>query len=235
MIKVAIVEDEKEPAETLTSYLERYGQEEDSRFDITHFTNAVTLLDGYKPAYDVIFMDVLLPDMNGMDAAAKLRELDKKIILVFVTNMAQFAVKGYEVDALDFIVKPLTYDSFAMKMERIMRARSRNFGKVLKIFYDGNVKLISVNEVSRIEVMNHDLYYHTDAGVVRARGSLGELEKQLQPYDFVRCSVSCLVNLRYVKDICGDNIYIGGEAVRISRAKKKEFLQRLADYLGKGA
>lgn len=233
MLNIAIVEDEAEAANTLSEFLGRYAEESGAKFTVKHFLNAITFLEGYKPLYDVVFMDILLPAMDGMNASVRLRELDKKVTLVFVTNMVQFAVKGYEVEATDFIVKPVVYDSLVMKMDRIMRACSKNFGKEIYIPYDGSRKVVSVNSISHIEVMDHYLYYYTDEGAVRARGSLNELEKQLADDDFVRCSVSCLMNLRYVKEIQGDTVLINGQTVRISRAKKKEFLRALANYLGK--
>lgn len=234
MINVAVIEDEAEAAETLLRFLDRYGTESGHKFTAQHFLNAITFLEGYKPVYDVVFMDILLPSMNGMNASFRLRELDKKVKLVFVTNMVQFAIKGYAVDALDFIVKPVVYDAFAMKMDRIVRACAKSFGTEVYIPYDGSVKVVSANNIAYIEVINHDLYYHTDGGAIRARGSLSTVEKKLAADDFVRCNISCLMNLRYVRDVRGDNIFINGKTIRISRAKKKEFLRALACYLGKG-
>ncbi len=73
-------------------------------------------------------MDINLPNQNGLDAAAALRAFDKVTPLVFVTNLARFAVRGYEVDALDFIVKPLAYENFWFRMDRIIRRIERRTG-----------------------------------------------------------------------------------------------------------
>ncbi len=70
----------------------------------------------YRADYDIVFMDIELPGINGMEAAHRLREIDQQVILIFVTNMAQFAVKGYEVDALDYIIKPAQYGPLSIKL-----------------------------------------------------------------------------------------------------------------------
>ena len=104
MFKIAIVEDNRAAMEKLQGYLERYAQENNEKFDIASFGDALAFLDSYRRIYDMVFMDIELPFINGMEAAQRLREIDKQVVLLFVTNMAQFAVKGYEVDALDYLV-----------------------------------------------------------------------------------------------------------------------------------
>ena len=112
MRNVAVIEDEKSASDALGQHLKRYGAETGEEFKIYVFPDAETFLQNYKADYDVVFMDIELPGMNGMTAARELRKLDGKVVLVFVTNMSQFAVGGYEVGAFDFILKPVNYSSF---------------------------------------------------------------------------------------------------------------------------
>ena len=113
MINVAIVEDEKQAADRLCSLFCRYERERGEKFRVVVFSDPVTFLANYSPDYELIMMDIDMPDLNGMDAVRKLREADREVMVIFVTNLAQYAVKGYEVDAFDFIVKPAarTYGS----------------------------------------------------------------------------------------------------------------------------
>ena len=126
MLNIAIVEDDPQAAGLLTDYLDRYAQERGISCNSVIFNDAVDFLTGYKASFDLVFMDIELPGLDGMEAARRLREMDRSVILIFVTNMANFAVKGYEVDALDFIVKPVTYFPFSIKLDRaVKRLESR--------------------------------------------------------------------------------------------------------------
>lgn len=124
MINIAMVEDSDSDAKVLTSYLGSYFGGEGIEYQISRYENSESFLAECKSGFDIVFMDIELPDGNGMDAAKKFRSIDEDAMIMFVTNMAQFAVNGYEVDAFDFIVKPVKYAAFVMKMNRAIRRLS---------------------------------------------------------------------------------------------------------------
>ena len=109
MVRIAIVEDEQEQADRLQSHIRRYGEEHQIGTQVTVCSNVITFLEQYKAEFDIVFMDIMMPMMNGMDAAHLLREKDDKVMLIFVTSMRQYALQGYDVAAADFIVKPVPY------------------------------------------------------------------------------------------------------------------------------
>ena len=133
MLRIAYVEDELSAATGLQNCLEGYGREHGLELQIRAYPTADALLQQYNPATDILFLDVELPGTSGMEAARQLRDRGYEGALVFVTNMAQYAVQGYEVDALDFLVKPVNPFAFTVKMNRILRRwfpKGTNFDQV---------------------------------------------------------------------------------------------------------
>lgn len=230
--KLAIVEDEAVELERMKEYIVRYGGNKGYDFEIVHFSDGAAFLKSYTPVYDAIFMDIVMPNLNGIAAAKMLRRADEKVPCVFITKMKHLAVKGYEVDALDFIVKPVAYDVFSSKMDKIMRVVKLREDKKVSFVENGTLVVLSSEEIIYVDVMNHDLVYHTQKKNYRVRKTLAAAESELKAHGFVRVSVCAIVNMRYIKEVKGDDIIMNGEIVHISRSKKKEFMQTLARWLG---
>ena len=128
MIHIAIVEDEKEFAQTLQDYIQRYMAETHTAIQTDTFHDGMSFLDEYSGKYQIVFMDIAMPHMNGMDTAERLRKVDSNVCLIFITSLAQYAIRGYEVEALDFIVKPVAYDLFKIRLEKaISRIRTADY------------------------------------------------------------------------------------------------------------
>ena len=229
MLDVAIVEDDKEYAAILSDYLKRYGSEKGVEFDITVFNEAVSFIEKYRPRFSIIFMDIELPMMNGMDAARQLRQKDCTASIVFVTNMAQFACQGYEVSALDFIVKPVTYADFSIKLDRAVRKAYQEQQREYLINIAGGEYRVYVGDIKYIEVSAHKVIYHmSDGSVINSRNTLSAVEERLKGEGFLRCSKFCLVNPRHITAIDGLSVMLGKDEVFISRSKRSEFMQALA-------
>lgn len=233
MVRIAVVEDDVPCAEKTRGYIENYGREAGEAFDVKIFPDGLALLDGYRPIFDIIFMDIEMPDLDGMATARKLRELDPVVIIIFVTNMAGYAIKGYEVEALDYMVKPVGYFNFTLKLKKALRKLGRAAEVSVSVPQESGVMRLNSSQIRYVEVINHDLVYHTDTGAYETRGSLSETEKLLGGHGFARCNHCYLVNLRYVSGIREDCVVlVSGDALRISRPKKKAFLDALAGFNG---
>lgn len=140
MINVAIVEDDKKAAERLSSFFSKYGAEHGIEFRTVHFESSVNFLSVYSCDYELIMMDIDMPEMNGMELVRRIRERDTEVMIIFVTNLAQYAVKGYEVDAFDFMVKPVTYAEFSMKMLRAVNCMRQRQGRNIWVSTRGGKK-----------------------------------------------------------------------------------------------
>jgi hypothetical protein len=232
MINVAIVEDEKSASDLLEKYLAEYGEATGEEFYCRVYSDPISFLENYRADNDIVFLDIEMPLMNGMDAARRLRKADNTVAIIFVTNMAQYAVDGYEVSALDFIVKPVTYPVLAFKMKRILAALAAGEERKLKVTVGNNVECVDVSDLKYVEVLNHKLTYHLRDRSLTAYGQLKKLEESLPSHTFRRCNNYCLVNLMYVTSVNGLTVNVGKESLTLSEGRKKEFMRALADYLG---
>lgn len=236
MINIAIVEDNKTDSSALLDFLERRFSETGKPYCARVYESAMTLLEN-KLKYDIIFMDIELPIVNGMEASRRIRQFDKNVIIIFVTNLAQFALEGYEVNAFDFVVKPITYYNFSIKLNRAVELLERNGGVKVEARTKQGIFYLDAADIKYVEIADHSLIYHTSDKNIVATGHLYEVESVLEKAGFARCNRCYLVNLKYVKTVRDNIICIsGGDELLISRNRKKEFLESLADYLcGGGA
>ena len=176
-----------------------------------------------------------MPHIDGMECARRLRKIDGDTPLVFVTSMAQYAIRGYEVNAMDFMVKPVTYDEFTLKMDKIIRYLTRYGGSVVTVKLKDEVRVLNVRDSAYIEVYNHDLKYHTRTETLETPGKLSALEEDPAYAHFVRCSQSYLVNCAFITAIGQESLTVDGSAIPIARRKRKECMEKIAQVLGRGA
>ena len=229
MYRIAIVEDNTKSAEKLKRYLKRFSQERDIPLKYSAFVNGIDFISDYKADFDVVLMDIEMPHMDGMTAARRLREIDEEVCLIFVTNLAHYAIEGYEVRAMDFLVKPVEYDNFSLKLQKALASRGRMQKKELVVNNVIGIRRIRLDEIYYIEVMDHNLIYHTTGGNFSERGSIREKEDLLKDFGFAH---SFLVNLHYATAFSGGDVTVAGDRIPVGRTKKKDFLKRLTEYLG---
>lgn len=232
MYQIALVEDESENRKVFKEYVLRYQSESGIQFRISEFSNGLNFISDYTADFDVIFMDIDMPHMDGMRAAHELRQIDENVCLIFATKMAQYAIRGYEVQALDFMVKPTSYENFVLKLEKAMRYQDRFRPKEIVILSSGGIRRVPVQDIFYVEVRNHTLIYHLKQGECSARGSITAMERELLEYDFARCSNSYLVNLRYVTEAYNTEIIVNQEKIPVGPTKRKEFMRRLTEFMG---
>lgn len=231
VVHIAIVEDEEREQIALKGYLERFSAENSIFFEIDSFSDPIFLLDAYQPVYDIIYMDIQMPHMNGMEAARRLRALDQKVILIFVTNLTQYAIEGYEVSALDYVLKPLQYYSFAMKLTRALWRIDQALEDALNISTGNGMARINLRDLKYIEIRDHLLTYYTVDGSYSELGTLSRLEQKLTDKGFARCSSSCIVNLKYVAGVKGYTLRLQDDtSLRISQPRKKAFVKALDNF-----
>lgn len=234
MLKIIVLEDEQPQLDQLTSYLERYQAEHpEFTFSLETYNRGITLLDSYQRDADLIFLDIRVPDMLGMEVAQHIRKVDSSVMIVFVTNLTQYALDGYSVQAFDYILKPIHYTSFSAKLERMLRMLShRDPQLMLDLRTKESAWKIPADSVTYIEISAHDLLFHTSGDTIKIWGTLSKYESLLREAHFARPSTSFLVNLKYVRQIKKDEVLLGNRSIPLSRSKRTEFLAALAQYKG---
>lgn len=230
MIKIAIVEDEEECARQTKEYLLRFAEENDYSFSIDEYTDAISFLEGYT-SFDLVLMDIRMPHMDGLQAAKKLRQLDDKVPLIFLTNFVKYAIKGYEVNAVDYILKPLSYARLSSLMKKTLRNVIKN-DDVIFVRANGVMRKIYTSEILYVQVKGHYLLYYTEKGRIETWGSLKNAESSLPEKYFARCEHAYIVNLKYVESVEKETIRLkNGEELPVSERKRKEFLNKLSEYV----
>lgn len=230
MIDIAIVEDNREQAVALEGHIKAYAADHKLSVSVSIFYEPITFLEKYSP-FHIVYMDIMMPLLNGMDAAKLLREKDEKVILIFVTTMRQYAIQGYEVAASDFIVKPISYPEFALKFTKVLTRLEYVMPPDVLVRTDTSFVRLSPRDIRYVEVKGHHCVYHTASGEYRQYQTMKSAESALSGQDFVRCNNFLLVNLAHVDRIDGMNVIVGGEPLQISHPKRKAFTDAFVRFM----
>lgn len=231
-MRIAIVEDERIVAEELYGFIKKFEEKNEISSEVKIFENGVTFLQDYNHNFDLIFMDIEMPNLDGMTTVKRLRQIDSEVMVIFVTNLARYAVKGYEVEAFDFIVKPIVYPNFVLKYKRALKKLGNLDNNDFWISTRRGKKLIKIHDIKYIEVMKHVIIYHTKEGDYTGSGTLKSISESFPERQFSLCNRCYLVNLHYVKEVVEYSVFVDDVELQISVAKRKTFIRALNNYLG---
>ena len=230
MIRIAVVDDDREEVQELCDLLQFTSLELQEPYTIETFYSGSEFLAQYRKQYELLCLDIDMPEKDGMAVAEEIRRRDSKVLIMFITHMAQMAIRGYEVQAVDFVLKPVNKYALLLKMQRIRKSLSQRKEAFFLVPDDGGVRKISSRELYYVEVSGHYLYYH----VYKQKSPLRQIEEELTSLSFRKCNNCYLVNLRHVNAVRKEEVQIGTEWLKISRSRKKAFLEELADYMEGG-
>lgn len=233
MITVAVCDDSKVLVESMETYLKEYGEEMREELKILTFYSGAELLENYNGTYDILFLDIRMLGLDGIEVAEKIRKKDKRVIIIFLTSLIQYALDGYKVNAANYIVKPISKKRLKMEMERWIRELGKKDEPFITFHNDnGNYKVL-LKTIRYIETYNRNLLIHTDEENLICYWKMKEMEKKVADNGFARNHASYLTNLYYVESVEKMDIQLSsGEKLPLSKTKKKLFMEQLSRYWG---
>ncbi len=231
-MRVAIVEDNAQERKRIAGFTKQYFGAQGKTCHISLFADGDEILERYTPQWDLIFLDIQMERLDGMATAEKIRALDPYVILVFITNMAHYAIKGYAVHALDFLIKPVQYSILQQLFQQVERLLNQRKKKHITLPIEKGLTRIAVPEIYYIEVKNHVLFLMTAQGEFRMRGTISTMEELLRDHSFFRCKNCYLINLAQVSHVGKGFVVVGGYELAVARPKQKELMAALTQYIG---
>lgn len=234
MYQICIVDDEDNSLNQLKEILLKFFKGKSIQVDIFSFNNPVNFIDKFIPnKYDIIFLDISMPQINGIDVGKKIREKDISTTIVFTTSLIQYALSGYEVNAFDYLLKPINYSSLALTLQRWLKLQNNNDNSITIKYKNSFIKL-DIISILYIEVIDHKLIIHTKNEDYSLRDSLDNYIDKLKDYNFSLCNRCYLVNLKYVSKITQDNVIVGNDKLILSKKRRAEFINAINLFINRG-
>ena len=233
---IVILEDQEADSQRLQGFLLRYGKAHGMEFATSVYRDGTELLQSYDSGFDILFMDIELPVMNGMQTAERVRRMDDMIPIIFTTNMAQYAIKGYEVGALGFMVKPISYILFENYLTKALARCRRNeqirANSTIMLGGGSSFRQIRTDEIVCVVKDRNYLIYHLLSGEeIRERGAMKDVLERFENTTIKQCATGCLVNLRHVRKKERNEVYLPGAVFSVTMPFRKSFTEELMNYM----
>lgn len=222
-LKIAVCDDNKVDQDYVIDLLREYANENGVILEIQTFISAEQFLFQYaeEKDYQIIVLDIEMEKMNGVELAKKLREDNKEIQIFFVTGFSDYISEGYEVDALHYLMKPVSKEKIFRVMEKAV-SNLKEEEKILFVQENGEMLKVLTKNIFYVEVFSHSCNIHTTEGVIETKMTISDLEKKLID-GFIRVHRSYLVNLEQIKKIAKAEIFLeNGSIIPLARRKYKD-------------
>lgn len=230
---IAICDDEKVFVSHLTKLIDQFASEKELHIKVTVYYDGYELVEKYDTSIDLIFLDIQMTYMDGLKTAGRLRQMDSKVGIIFLTTLPQYALEGYQYQATNYIIKPIQFVRLKHELDNWIEHHRKQDNPFFHISNDTGQYKLFLKNLQYVETFNRKLLFHTEEENIICYKSMKEVEQELQDKGFVRCHTSYIVNLFYVKGVQKLEIkLITGETIPISQPKRKQFMEQLTAYWG---
>ena len=234
-MKVLVCDDDDKFLKIIREYLQQIGSEQNLQLEILGIQNPDELMEQVKknPDIQLIFLDIIFEgsENNGIKIEEEIQKVNNSIPIVFITNYDSFAVQSYQVNAIGYLLKPVTYEEFQTQFQKCL-SKIKEEEKCLCIKTECNHAVIKYSDLMYIDTMDRSIWLHTIYQKYKVRYTMKELENILKTdARFFRIHTAYIVNIQYIVSISGSEVILkNGESILISKYKKKKFMQAILEY-----
>ena len=189
-IRIGVVEDDPASCQLVLDYLNRYQQENGEQFTVSVFDDGARIVEEYAPVYDILLLDIEMKEMDGMAAARRIRERDDNVVIIFITAAPQYAISGYEVRALSYLLKPLPWFAFSQELKKSIDMVRRNGDDSMLIETGKGQMRMNLTDILYLESIRHTIVIHTLDGKYSINGTLKDMEAKLADRHFFRSNTA---------------------------------------------
>ena len=223
-IRIAVVEDEKEQYEYVKRMLEQWSEVSGECIAVTHVSCAEEFLINYNQpdTFDVLFLDVYMKKMNGMELAKEIRKFDRDVQMVFLTGVSDYVFEGYEIGAVRYLLKPIDQSKLEETMKVCLEKLKQKSDDYISFKYQGEMVRLLRSDIFYVEVYGHYLRMVTKTGILEWKDSLQSMRERLDVRRFVEANRSTIVNMEYVSKITREECLLeDGTCIHVSKGAYK--------------
>lgn len=233
MIKIAICDDDVQVLKKLKAYLLCYAKDKEMQINVTLYQNGKMLLKEDVHNFDMIFLDVEMPDINGIELARHIRKVNEQVMILFVTNYIQYALEGYEVQAFRYLIKPINQNDFVEVVSKALDQIWHQKNAFLTVKNRFETIRIRIDTILYVETEKGHVLIYTQDKKIECYSTMEKLENTLKEEGFFRCHNAFLIALSAVRKVqLNDVVLKNGVIIALSKNRKKQFKQALTDFWG---
>ena len=232
MIKIIICDDTNSELAVIKECLVSYSLSEQLKVDIKCYSSGIELLEHQIEDVDLFFLDVEMPELNGIETAKNIRKRNDHCEIVFITNYIQYALQGYEVQAFRYLLKPIDAEQFKEVADHLFE-KIKKLSSYIQIKGRSETHRLFVKDILYAETSQRHVLIHTKMAVIDCYTTMEKLEEALSAHGFFRCHSAYLVSMNEISKVHGnDAVLKDGTCIPVSKNRKKNFKQALTDFWG---
>lgn len=223
-LRIAVVEDESKQYEYVKKLLTQWSEQRGESIAVTHIASAEEFLMKYNQpdTFDVLFLDVYMKQMNGMELAKEIRKYDREVQIVFLTGVSDYVFEGYEIGAVRYLLKPIQQEKLTETMAVVLEKLKQKSDDYISLKYQGEIIRLLRSDIFYVEVYGHYLRMVTKTDTYEWKDSLQSMRSKLDTRRFMEANRSTIVNIEYVSKITREECLLeDGTCIHVSKGAYK--------------